>query len=95
MIDLFDTRPGSTASLWDDGRASLLITLTINSPAIISQFNLKFTDSSGAPHIVDGTAGTLNTVPTPGSLSLLAAALLGAGVGTVRRSRRPAPLLAA
>ena len=85
-IDFITSAPDSADAIWDDGRASARLTLTVDSPTIIFDALLAFIDSSGAEHIVAGTPGA--AVPTPGSLSLLTAALLGAGAATGRRLRR-------
>lgn len=86
-VDFIISAPDSAEPIWDDGRASALLTLTVDGPTIIFDAFLAFIDSSGAEHIVAGTPGA--PVSTPNALSLLAAALLGAGAATGRRLRRP------
>lgn len=78
--------PWAGSALWSDGRASLRLTAVFGSTDIHFA-TVRFADTRGAVFTVDGTAQAANTIPTPGSAALLAAAFLGFGVAMRKRPR--------
>ncbi|MEW6047841.1 MAG: hypothetical protein AB1609_15405 [Bacillota bacterium] len=78
--------PWAGSAMWSDGRASLRLTAVFGATDIYLS-TVRFTDMNGVTFAVDGTAQAVNTVPTPGSAALLAAAFLGFGVAMRKRPR--------
>lgn len=85
-IRVFLSAPSAGSTLWNDGRASLRLTAVFGSTDI-HDVTMRFADARGAIFNVDGTAQAANSVPTPGSAALLAAAFLGFGVAMRKRPR--------